>query len=278
MPSSPRPLTRCSPLPVCESSRRWCGRPRRTRSRSRSGGFPAPGASAWTGCSSSAGGTSGWPLQHHGSTTWTSQAMIARPGSQELPPGRPGPAGRRIDVRGVHDPPHRGRRDRMTEPRQLLLDSRVPQAGFSRATQTTQRLDRGPGGRPSWPAPTGVVPLAGDEVAVPAQDRDRGDREVFRPPAAAHQPRQGRLPAPARMFRSQPAGQLAAQHLVLVAEHQQLGVLGQVRADQHPPAGRAGPHRAADERQRPEMVPAPLPISPQNHSSHYETEFPSRTG
>jgi hypothetical protein len=47
-PSSPRRSTRCSPMPGCGSSRRLSGRPGRTRSRS--GGFPAPDASAWTGC------------------------------------------------------------------------------------------------------------------------------------------------------------------------------------------------------------------------------------
>ena len=41
------PSTRCSPRPACGSSRRRCGRPGRTRSRS--GGLPAPAASAWTG-------------------------------------------------------------------------------------------------------------------------------------------------------------------------------------------------------------------------------------
>jgi hypothetical protein len=48
VPSSPRPSTRCSPLSACGSSRRLSGRLGRTRSRR--GGSPARGMSAWTGC------------------------------------------------------------------------------------------------------------------------------------------------------------------------------------------------------------------------------------
>ena len=82
-------------------------------------------------------------------------------------------------------------------------------------------------------APAGVIPLAGDEVAVPAQDRGRGDREDLRPVAAAHQPRQRRKPEPVGMIPPQAAAELAAQHLVLVAQHEQLGVLGPIRPGQH---------------------------------------------
>jgi hypothetical protein len=71
-----------------------------------------------------------------------------RLGGQELPPGRPGPRGRWIDARGVQDLPHRGRRDRMPEPRQLALDP--PMApGFSRASRTISFLTEVPvDGRP----------------------------------------------------------------------------------------------------------------------------------
>ena len=65
-----------------------------------------------------------------------------------------------------------------------------------------QRPDRSAGGRPSWPASAGVVPFAGNEVTVPAQERgrgDRSDREDPWPPAAAHQPGQRRKPEPVGM-------------------------------------------------------------------------------
>lgn len=68
--------------------------------------------------------------------------------------------------------------------------------------------------------------LRATKVAVPAQDRGRGDREDLWPLAAAHQPRQRRKPHSVGMIPEQASGQLAARRLVLVAQHQQLGVLG----------------------------------------------------
>jgi hypothetical protein len=203
----------------------------------------------------------------------------SRLGSQELPPGRPCSPRRRADARGVQDLPHRGRGDRIPDLRELALDSPMAPGRILPRHLDDQRLNRGPGGRTSWPAPARVVPLAGDEVTVPAQDRGRGDGKDLRPPATVHQPRQRRKPDPVGMVPLQAAIELTAQHLVLVAQHQQLGVLGQVRPDQHrqqaeqaphPPGRRAtaaprdGPSHATD--------PAAKP------SSQHETEFPSGTG
>jgi hypothetical protein len=70
-------------------------------------------------------------------------------------------------------------------------------------------------------------------VTVPAPDRGGCDWDDLRPPAAVHQPGQRREPEPAGMIPPQPACQLTAQHLVLVTQHQQPGILGQIRADQH---------------------------------------------
>ncbi len=103
-------------------------------------------------------------------------------------------------------------RDRMPEPCQLTLDSPVAPGRVLARHPDDQRLDRGSGGRPPWPTPTGAVPLAGDEVTVPAQDRGRGDREDLRPPAAARQPRQRREPEPVRVVPPRPTAELAAQH------------------------------------------------------------------
>jgi hypothetical protein len=94
-------------------------------------------------------------------------------GCQELPPGWSSPAGRRLDARGVQDLSYRGRRDHVPQPRQLTLDPPVAPGQVLPRHPDDQRLDRGPGGRPFWPAPAGAVPLAGDEVPVPAQDRGR---------------------------------------------------------------------------------------------------------
>ena len=113
---------------------------------------------------------------------------------------------------------------------------------------------------------------------MPAHDRGRGDREDLRPPATVHQPGQRRKPEPVAVIPPQAAGQLTAQHLVLVAQHEQLGVLGQIRPDEHRQQAEQAPHQAVDERQNhPEMVPATLLIPQQNPNSHRETEFPSGT-
>ncbi len=50
------------------------------------------------------------------------------------------------------------------------------------------------------------------------------------------------------MIPPQAAAELTAQHLVLVAQHEQLGVLGQIRADQHRQHAEQVPHQEVDER------------------------------
>jgi D-alanyl-D-alanine dipeptidase len=80
--------------------------------------------------------------------------------------------------------------------------------------------------------------------------------EDLRPLAAAHQPGQRRKPEPVGMVPPQAATELTAQHLVLMAQRQQLGVLGQVRPEQHHQQVQQAHHKAVDERQQHlEMVP-----------------------
>ena len=99
---------------------------------------------------------------------------------------------------------------------------------------------------------------------MPAQDRGWRDREELRPPAAAYQPRQRRKPDPVSMIPTQAAAELAAQHLVLMAQHEQLHVLGQVRANQHAQQTEQAPHQLVGERQQhPEIMPAALLITQQ---------------
>jgi hypothetical protein len=81
------------------------------------------------------------------------------------------------------------------------------------------------------------------------------------------------------MIPPQATAEPTAQHLVLVAQHQHLDVLGQVRADQHRQQAEQEPQPAVGKpQQHAEMVPATLLIPQQNPSSHHETEFPSGTG
>ena len=77
-------------------------------------------------------------------------------------------------------------------------------------------------------------------------------------------PGQRRKPEPVGMIPPQAATELTAQHLVLVAQHEQLGVLGQIRPDQDRQQAEQAPQQAVDERQQYlEMVPATLLIPQQ---------------
>jgi len=72
--------------------------------------------------------------------------------------------------------------------------------------------------------------------------------------------------------------ELTAQHLILMTQDEQLGVLGQVRPDQHCQQAEQAPQQAVGKRQQHhEMLPA-LPLIPQqNPSPRHATEFPSGT-
>ncbi|MFC7589691.1 hypothetical protein ACFQYP_42895 [Nonomuraea antimicrobica] len=85
-------------------------------------------------------------------------------------------------------------------------------------------------------------------MAMPAQDRRRGEREYLRPPAAVDQSRQRRQPEPVDVIPLQPAMELTAEYPVLVTEHQQLNALGQISADQHHQQAKQAPHQPADKR------------------------------
>lgn len=87
-----------------------------------------------------------------------------------------------------------------------------------------------------------------------------------------------RKPEPVGVIPPQTGAEMTAQHLVLMAQHEQLGVLGQIRPDQDRQQAEQAPHQAVNERQQhPEMVPARLRIPQQNPSSRREAEFPSGT-
>jgi transcriptional activator len=68
--------------------------------------------------------------------------------------------------------------------------------------------------------------------------------------AELQQPGQRRKPEPVGVIPPRAAAELAAQRLVLMAQHEQVDVLGQVRPDQHRQQAEQAPHQAVDERQR----------------------------
>ena len=144
----------------------------------------------------------------------------------------PRAARRGIDPGVVQDLPHRGGRDRMAEPDELALHAPVPPRRVLRRHTDHERPDRGWRGRPPGTPPAGVIPLPGDQPPVPGQQRRRGHREHLTPPAPGDQPRQRRKPEPVAWLVTDPAD-LAAQHRVLVPEHQEFGILGHLTPGQH---------------------------------------------
>ena len=84
--------------------------------------------------------------------------------------------------------------------------------------------------------PARVIPSAGDQAAVPAEQCRWGHREHLGPSPPGDQPGQGREPQPVGWLVADLAD-LAAQDRVLVPEHQQFGVLGHLTPGQHLEAG-----------------------------------------
>ena len=152
--------------------------------------------------------------------------------AQELPPGRAVPARRRVDARSAQDLIHGGRRDRDAELGQLAVNTTVtPQRVLAR------EADGEPGDAPDrrrapGPASSAGVVFPGGEPAAPGQQRRGRDREHLRPAAARDEPGERGEPGPVSGVVPYPAG-VAAQHRVLVPEHQQLGALHPVPADHH---------------------------------------------
>src|ERR1700730_13692039 len=137
------------------------------------GAGPA-GARGCQGTSPARGRTAGpgWPPPPAAANSTRDDGV--RLGGEELPPGRPGPPWRGTDAGRVQGLPHRGRGDRVSQPGQFPLDPPKAPSGVLPRHPEDQRLDRCTGRRPPWPSPARVVPLAGDEVTVPAQYRGRG--------------------------------------------------------------------------------------------------------
>jgi hypothetical protein len=153
-------------------------------------------------------------------------------GVQELPPGRARTARRRIDACGVQDLPHGRRRDPNAELGELTVDAAIsPQRVLLRHPngKTGDAPDRrGPGG---LAALARVVLLRGQH-AVPGQQRRGCDRKDLTPAPARYERCQRGEPGPVSGLVPHPAD-VAAQHRVLVAQNQQLRVLGEITTEQH---------------------------------------------
>jgi hypothetical protein len=100
------------------------------------------------------------------------------PGVQELGPGRTGPPPGGVDAAGPEDLPDGRRCDLDSQPGQLAVDPAVPPSGILAGQPADQGLDVVAGGGAAGLTAHGPGgPAAADDVAVPAQDRVRGDQQ-----------------------------------------------------------------------------------------------------
>jgi hypothetical protein len=153
---------------------------------------------------------------------------------QELFPRGTGSTWGWIDPGRVQDLPHSRRGDPMPESDQFALDPSVSPARVFASQIKDELLDRRASGWPPGRASAcAVVPLPGDESAMPGQDRRGLNREDVAPAAAGEQ--RGQRGEPETISRLVPdlTGDLAPQYGVLVPEHEQFGVFGGVTVQQH---------------------------------------------
>ena len=108
---------------------------------------------------------------------------LAGLGAQELRPGRHSPPRRGIDTGLLQDFPYRRCRDLYPQPGQFPVDPAVAPAWILTGQPEDERLDVPAGRWPSGLAADGPGGPAADDLAVPAQDRVRGDQQS-EPPAA----------------------------------------------------------------------------------------------
>jgi len=96
---------------------------------------------------------------------------------QERPPGLPGPPGRGIDTRVLEDLSHRRRRQLVSQPGQLAVDTPISPAWVIPRHLQHERPDGLSRGLPSWSA-VGAGPFPPDQVGVPAQQGTGGDDQA----------------------------------------------------------------------------------------------------
>ena len=166
------------------------------------------------------------------------------------------------DPRPLQHPPHGGGADPDAEAEQLAQDPPVAPARVLPCHPLDQRRNLGIHGRPA--APAGIRPSPPDQPPVPAQERSGRDQAAH-PQRSGEQPGQGGKHCPVGPVQLR-SGVLPPQHRHLMAQDEQLSILGGRRArEQSYPAGHADEdqveHPGSHE---PVILPAPQP-SPQTN-------------
>jgi hypothetical protein len=144
---------------------------------------------------------------------------------QELRPRRTRAARRRAEASGLQDPSDRGGANVDPELAELTLDPWIPPPGVLPSHPNDEFADLGVDGWPPGSA-VGVGPLPPNQFPVPAEQRLRRDQER-RPPLARESARQGRQHRTVERTEPRPS-YLPSQDLQLVAEDQDLEVLGPI--------------------------------------------------
>ena len=178
-------------------------------------------------------------------------------GVQELPPGWARPARRRVDARSTQDLPHRGRRDRDAEFRQLAVDPAVSPQRILPRQPDNKASDAPDYRRTARLALAAGVVLPRGQLAVPGQERCWRHGEDLGPAPAGEKPGQRGEPHPVSRLVPHTAG-VAAQHRVLVPEHQQLSFLRPVPAEHQDSQAEYPANQQVDDlEQHPASQPSP---------------------
>ena len=145
-------------------------------------------------------------------------------GAQELRPGRVCSSRRGVDPGILQDFPHGRRRYLRSQADQLTVDPAVSPAGVLAGQPEDQGPDVPAGGRSAGLATHGPGgPAAANDVAVPAQDRVRGDQQPQPVPAGfRYHGEQGREQCPVRPVQFRAARLPPLQDGELVAQDQDL--------------------------------------------------------
>ena len=166
----------------------------------------------------------------------------------------------------------------MAELDELALHAPVPPGRVVRRDADHELADRGCRGRPPGTPPVRVIPFACDQAPMPGQQRRRGHREHLTPPAPRDQPGQCREPQPIGRLVADPAD-LAAQHRVLVPEHQEFGVLGHLTPGQHhQKAEQAAREQVHDREDHSAMIPTHKTAQARSSNRALQASSPSQPG
>ena len=177
--------------------------------------------------------------------------------SQELRPGRSGPAWRWVDPGGVQDLPDRGGADLVAEAGEFAVDAAVSPCRILGGQAEDQGAEAGGDGGSTGSGGLGG-PAAGDQLAVPAQDGGRGDEQ---PEASADREQSGEGGDQGAVGPAHPrAWRASLEHGELVAQDQDLDLLGGVGSGaQHDPAQELGEHLVDQPQRHQRIMPGHLP-------------------